>query len=244
MTRIKAALLHLGICLVAGAFLFSFFWYLLYPAPTFAAAGGIEIFLLLLLVDVVIGPLLTFVVFKVGKPSLKFDLATIGLIQLVALSYGVYVLFLGRPVFIANVSVRFDLIQANEVEPVDVEKSGAKLPIIGPKFVGTIRPDDPKERERLAFAGSSGLDYGHFPQHHQPLENMRDEILKNTQPISDLKKENPGDEEAIDRWLEQRGVKADEVIYQGLKARAKDMAVIMDAKTAKVIGIAPFKPWP
>jgi hypothetical protein len=61
------------------------------------------------------------------------------------------------------------------------------------------------------------------------IENMRDEIRKNAQPISDLKKHD---------------VTEDSVRFQGLKARAKDMTVIVDAKTAKVIGIAPFKPWP
>jgi hypothetical protein len=68
--------------------------------------------------------------------------------------------------------------------------------------------------------------------------------LKNAQSIVDLKKLNRGDEVAIDRWIERHGMKPDAVVFQGLKARSKDMAVIMDAKTAKVIGIAPFKPWP
>ncbi len=73
---------------------------------------------------------------------------------------------------------------------------------------------------------------------------MRDEILKNAQPISELKKLNPGEEAAIDKWLAKHGATEDSVRFQGLKARAKDMALIVDAKTAKVIGIAPFKPWP
>ena len=36
----------------------------------------------------VVGPLLTLIVFRAGKPGMKFDLAVIGLVQVAALAYG------------------------------------------------------------------------------------------------------------------------------------------------------------
>jgi hypothetical protein len=242
--RLHAATAHLCISAAVAFVLLVLMWSVWYRTPLFMAQGGLEIFLLLLVVDVTLGPLLTLIVFQPRKKNLKFDLAVIGTLQVIALFYGIYTLLAARPVYLAALGHRFDVVTANEVDDADIKAAVQSLPFWGPKWVGTKQAADPKERERILFSALGGADYGHFPQHHQPLENMRDEILKNAQPISDLKKENPGEEEAIDRWLEKRGVKADEVIYQGLKARAKDMAVIMDAKTAKVIGIAPFKPWP
>jgi hypothetical protein len=244
MSRFSASGLHLSVCIAVATLLLVLFWSVWYRAPLMDAAGGTQIFLMLLAVDVVLGPLLTLVVYKQEKKTLKFDLVTIGLLQIAALLYGVYTLLVARPVYVAALGHRFDLVHANEIDEKELLAAQKKLPRFGPQWTGTKTANDPKEKERVMFSALFGADYGHYPQHHQPLENMRDEILKNAQPISDLKKENPGDEEAIDRWLEKRGVKAEEVIYQGLKARAKDMAVIMDAKTAKVIGIAPFKPWP
>ena len=47
----------------------------------------------------------------------------------------------------------------------------------------------------------------------------------------------------ITAWLRDHGQTDRSMVFQGLKARAEDMAVILDAKTARVIGIAPFKPW-
>jgi hypothetical protein len=243
-SRWYASLIHLVVCAVVGAALFLLFWLVWYEAPLFSAIGGFDIFVMLLCIDIALGPLLTLIVFKSGKKSLKFDLAVIGIVQVAALCYGVFTLLVGRPVYVAALGPRFDVVTANEIDPKELETSGQSLPIWGPKWVGTKQAPDPKERERILFSALGGADYGHFPQHHQPIENMRDEILKNAQFIQELKKLNPNEEAAIDRWLEKRGVKADEVVFQGLKARAKDMAVIMDAKTAKVIGIAPFKPWP
>jgi hypothetical protein len=244
MTRYKAASFHLLLSVLAGSTTFALLWFVWYPSPLLEALGGIFIVLILLGVDVTLGPLLTLIVFKQGKRTLKVDLSVIAFLQIVALAYGCYTLWLGRPVYVAALGHRFDVVTVNEVDPSDLTTAMQSLPIWGPKWVGTRRTTDPKERDRILFSALGGADYGHFPQHHQPIENMRDEILKNAQPISDLKKLNPGEEAAIDHWLAKHGVKADEVVFQGLKARAKDMAVIMDAKTAKMIGIAPFKPWP
>ncbi len=244
MTRFKAAGIHLLVCVSVGLLLLAFFWFVWYPAPLFQALGGLEIFLLLLVVDVTLGPLLTLVVFKPSKKSLKFDLATIALVQVGGLIYGIHALYHGRPVYVAALGARFDVVTAQEIDPKELETAQQSYPMFGPKWVGTKQAEEPKERERILFSALGGADYGHFPQHHQPIENMRVTLLKEAESIAALKKQNPGKEATIDLWLAKRGLAPDDVVYQGLKARSKDMAVIMDAKTAKVIGIAPFKPWP
>ena len=84
---------------------------------------------------------------------------------------------------------------------------------------------------------------GYRQQYHAPLETMRDEILENAKPIADLRKRNLAQDAESTDWLRQHGYSDENAVFQGLKARARDIAVILDAKTAKVIGIAPFKPW-
>ncbi len=244
MSRLHAAFVHLLICVVAGALLFAFFWFQLYPAPLFNAVGGLEIFVMLLAIDVVLGPLMTLIVWKKDWKQLRKDLAVIALVQIAALGYGVYTLWIARPVYVAALGPRFDVVHATDIDAAEIKTSGKALPLFGPEWVGIKQATDPKERERVMFASLGGVDYGHFPQHHQPIENMRDELLKNAQPLAELKKLNPGDDGAIDRWIGRHGAKPEGVVFLGLKARTTDMAVMLDAKTAKVIGIAPFKPWP
>ena len=241
--RAAAATIHLAISAAIALTLLAAFWFIWYPAPLFRASGGTEIFMMLLGIDATLGPLMTLIVFKPRKKSLKFDLAVIGLVQAAALAYGVHVLLAGRPVYVASLGHRFDLIQANEIDPANLQVAGKTLPWFGPQWVGYKRPTDKQERDRLMFSSLGGVDYGHYAQHHAPLETMREEILKNSKSIADLRKLNSVRDSEITAWLRDHGQTDDSVIFQGLKARAEDMAVILDAKTAKVIGIAPFKPW-
>jgi hypothetical protein len=243
MSRLRAASVHLLICLAVGALLLALFWFVWYPWPLFEAVGGIEIFLMLLGIDVVLGPLLTLIVFKSGKNTLKFDLAVIGALQIAALGYGVFTLLSGRPVYVAALGHRFDVIQATEIDDKELEAAMQSLPRFGPRWVGVKSPTEKEERERVMFASLGGIDFGHFPQHHQPIENMKDEILKRAEYVYQLKKHNPGAESAIDEWLSSRGLKPDQVRFQGLKGRVKDFTVVLDGTTAKVLGVAPFRPW-
>ena len=74
MSRFRAAAVHIAICTIVGAILLGLFWFVWYPQPLFRAVGGQDIFLMLLAIDMVLGPMLTLVVFKSGKKSLKSDL--------------------------------------------------------------------------------------------------------------------------------------------------------------------------
>ncbi|POZ52729.1 hypothetical protein AADEFJLK_01336 [Methylovulum psychrotolerans] len=98
--RLTAAFVHF--CISASAFSLIFllmivFWY---PEPYFNVSGGWEGIKIVTGVDVVLGALLTFVVFSPTKPvrELVIDIGTIVVMQLTALFWGVYTLYDQRPV--------------------------------------------------------------------------------------------------------------------------------------------------
>jgi hypothetical protein len=239
MSRYRAAAIHFGICAVAATVIFVLFWFVWYPYPLAAAMGGTEILFVLLIVDVALGPLLTLIVFKPSKRTLRFDLATIGCVQAVALTYGLSVLLSGRPVYIAALGHRFDLVQASEVEDQHLRDAGVRLPWFGPVWTGTRAPDSKAERETIMFGGS---DLGTMPMYHVPLSEMQRELLMRAKPISQLKSLNPGRSDEINKWLADRGYTEDRARYQMLYARALSMAVVYDAVDAHIIGVAPFTP--
>ena len=89
---------HLGISLVIFvplSYLIVFEWY---PDFFFATDGGWQGIRIVALVDLVLGPTLTLVVFKAGKPGLKFDLTLIGIFQAICLVIGVYIVYAERPI--------------------------------------------------------------------------------------------------------------------------------------------------
>src|SRR5690606_29569303 len=100
--RARAFFYHLaGSLLWAMLALFLVFsaWY---PSPLHIATGVAGIFLLIIIVDVILGPLMTLVVFRPGKSrrALRFDLIVIITVQLLALAYGLVTVSQGRPVWI------------------------------------------------------------------------------------------------------------------------------------------------
>lgn len=132
MTRWRASLLHLGLSALVGlgfAALTRFVWY---PGPFFELSGAIGLLTILVPVDVLIGPLLTLIVFKSGKPSLRFDLTVIALLQASALMYGAWVIAEARPVYVVFFGNQLSVIRSTDL----AQNAPWKTPLHGPQWVG------------------------------------------------------------------------------------------------------------
>lgn len=242
MSRYTAAATHFALSVLVGTILLALFWFVWYPAPMLLAIGGHEIFLLILGIDVVLGPLLTLIVFRSGKKSLKFDLTVIALMQVGAMIYGVSVLLEGRPAYVAALGDKFQVVQAVEVTDANLEKAKTALPLFGPEWVGTKEPEGRYDTDAVRDVTEIGGGRGHFPQLHIPYQIMAQEVLQKSGPISALKTANPTKSADIDAWLKSRGYTDATAVYQPLTVRASQFALMLDAKDAKVIGISPFRP--
>ncbi len=101
--KLTAFGIHLGLSLLiflSLLFVILNYWY---PSPLFTTDGGWQVLRIVVLVDVVLGPLLTLVVYRKGKPRLKLDMALIILLQVGALAGGGWVTWKERPLFVALV---------------------------------------------------------------------------------------------------------------------------------------------
>src|SRR5690606_5910756 len=78
--------------------------------PLHIAVGVTQIYIIILIADLIIGPLLTFVVYKNDIKKLYFDLALILLIQISAFLYGMHAVAQGRPAWLVFVIDDFELV--------------------------------------------------------------------------------------------------------------------------------------
>ena len=110
----KAALLHLGLSLLAAAGVAWLVFGIWYPSPFHEVTGGRTLFLILMAVDVVCGPVLTFVLYNPSKSRAKWrlDVCLIVFTQLGALAYGLGQVASARPLFVALEGDRFRIVQA------------------------------------------------------------------------------------------------------------------------------------
>ncbi|MBT8435189.1 MAG: hypothetical protein KJN95_11020 [Gammaproteobacteria bacterium] len=102
ITKLKATGIHISLSLVVFIYLAYQIYYNWYPQPYFSIDGGWQGIRLVAGVDLVLGPLLTFLIFDLRKSrkEILFDLMTIVTIQFGALAYGIYATYSQRPVAI------------------------------------------------------------------------------------------------------------------------------------------------
>ena len=247
MSRWKAASIHLAISAVIGLLIAALLFGLWYPPPYFRVAGATTLILVLLGVDLVLGPLLTLVVFRSGKPSLRFDLTVIALLQAGALLYGLGVIAQARPVFIVGVVDRFSLVAANQLDPADLTKARfpqfASLSWTGPRWAIAQRPEDSTERSDIMFSALEGKDLDKYPRHYVPYAEGVTELLARAQTLRSLTQRHPDYTARIQDWLQDSKRSEKEVIWLPLDARNGSLTVLLSAESGEVLGTLPVDPW-
>jgi len=247
MTRWKAAAVHLGISACIGIGAAALIFGVWYPPPYSHAVGADQLVLLLLGVDVVLGPLLTLVVFKSGKKSLKFDLTVIALMQACAFFYGMSVVVRARPAFIVGRVDRFVIVSANDLENDDLKKATKSEfrspPWTGPKIVGALLPTDIKQLNTVKFSSIAGKDLEKFPQFYVDYERAAPDLLKVAKPLDDLRKTRPKSVVDIDAFLNRHGLQENSVVWLPLDARLANMTMLLDRASGRPLGALSFDPW-
>jgi hypothetical protein len=240
MSRWQASGLNLLVSAVVAAAVLAGMLFAWYPSPLFEAEGGMRLVLILVAVNVVIGPLITLIIYKPGKWGLKFDLWAIPILQLAALLYGGYVVFQARPVFLVLVKDQFELVSAVDLQAAWLEEARRPefrtLPVTGPALVAFDMPADDKERQDIVFSAIfAGRDAQHYPKYFVPYLERAHTLLAGAQPIELVRTQAPGTARVIDAYLRSSGRMEADVRYYPMRTRHDWVAVLVDAKSGEVV---------
>jgi hypothetical protein len=244
LARAKAAAWHFAICAAIAicVTLPIVFW--LYPTPFFQAAGGLHLLGMILAIDVVLGPTLTFLIFDTRKASLKKDLGVIALIQVLALVYGLYATALSRPIFMTFVVDRFEMVSAASVDLEELKKAppGFRETRWGhPQMAYAEQPTDPEERSVILFAAvKKGIDLVQMFRYYRPLEQGKPKMASRARPLAELSQFN--DPKAVQDVLAKVGRDRD-LGYLPMQGKRRDLTVIVDRKTGDLVEVVDLRPW-
>ena len=245
MTRWRAAGIHLMLSIAIGCSLVALMLLVWYPWPLFTIADGSGLVMILLGVDVVLGPLITLVIFKSGKKGLKFDLAVIAMLQLAALAYGVHAVYVVRPVYMVFNVDRFSLVAAVDLDPKDVaavkREEFKRLPLDGPRYVAAPQPADSAQRNRILEFALAGKDIQLFPQQYVPYEQEARNALRRARQVDVLMQRDA--DRKIEKYLASAGRTKESVRFLPLRARTTDGVVLLDATTGTPLKIVHVDPW-
>lgn len=223
---------HLISSIFIGTLLVALVFFVWFPHPLASAEGVIHIFLLLLAIDIILGPLLSLLVYKEGKKSLKIDLAIIIIIQVVALCYGMYAIAKSRPVWIVQNGEVFQLVRANSI--LDVDQRDAK-----PKF-----RKNSWTKPQWAAVDDTNKKYWSYgepilvPNLYVDISNASLRIQKNARPLDELN--NFNNVHSVDLELQKNpGSNA----WMPLRTADLSLVVLIDKDKGAVINIVNLKPW-
>lgn len=176
--KCRAALIHLGLSAIVAAMVATVIFGLWFPWPYRVLAGGTGLFLLVAGVDIVIGPLLTFIVFKRSKPrgELKRDLSLVIVLQIAALAYGAWTMAEARPTHLVFEVDLFRVISAadlSEESMVDAPQALRSLPWTGPILIAAIPPREASAQYESIMRGMAGQHLAARPRYWLPYDTQR-----------------------------------------------------------------------
>lgn len=238
--KLRAASIHLLISLFLALICFLLVYLVWYPNPLVKVTGVGGLFLMMLVIDLILGPAFTFIVYKKFKRTLKLDLCVIAIIQLSAMIYGVYVMYEGRPVWIAFAGDRFELVKANDLVDSDVNyDSNITNLSFGPKYIFVDMKLAPTQKLDMMLKEAQ---YGISPiqrmEYYKTFELATLEIRKHAQPLSILNEYNNSYQ--VKTVLSQY---PQATAWLPLKANVVDMVVLINQKHDEVIKIVDLRPW-
>jgi hypothetical protein len=247
MSRWKAAAIHISISALIGLAAATLIFGIWYPPPYSHAAGADKLVLLLLGVDLVLGPLLTLIVFRAGKWGMRFDLIVIAIAQACAFLYGTSVVVRARPAFVvANVD-RFTLVAANDIDDADYAKATRpefrSAPWTGPRIIGALPPTDIEERNKLVLAGPGGKDIASMPQYFVDYKDAAKDLLKKANSIDVLTRKHADASATIDNWLKEHQRTPADVVWVPLNARRAALTMLLDRSSGEPLDALAINPW-
>lgn len=237
--RVRAGCIHLVLSLTVAGLVAGLVFGLWFPGAYRDFAGGTHLLLLVMVVDVALGPLLTFAVYdrRKGPSHLRRDVATIAVLQLAALSYGLYTVYLARPVALVFEQDRFRVIAAVDVLEGELHQALPglrKLSLSGPRLIAVRKSTPGAERSHsLVTAVMDGVDTSQRPTFWIPYgPDEQRAARQRARPLAALLQQYPAERESIQDTLRAMGMaKEGEAWFLPVRAKKDAVAVLNDDGT-------------
>jgi hypothetical protein len=246
----QAGLKHFIASVFVAMIVATLVFHLWYPSPYNQVAGGLDLFTLVVLVDMVCGPLLTIVIFNPLKPKKELirDICLVVLIQLAALMYGLYSLSAARPIWMAFEGNRFRIVSLPDIDLKSLDQAPKELrslSLTGPRMVGVrlVEPTDPTFLESVELS-MRGMHAAFRPSRWVSYESQVDEIIKGAKPLSNLIERYPAKRDEILKSTKKTGLSIDSLGYWPLDANKRnDWVVIVNLNNGMPENYLPIDGW-
>ncbi len=220
--------------------------FLWFPGAYFSISGITKLFLVLVAVNLIVGPGLSTLVYKPGKKGLIFDLIVIACIEIAILGWAMLEMLERRPAYAVFAVDRFEAVTGSEVDIQALQYSElAVRPMNTPRLIYAELPTDADVMSRLldetVFEGMPDID--RRPEFWKPYAQGMSFIKRAAKPLSELLSTSGVRADAIKQWLAQQELPVDAYLYLPMRGRAADGMVILHADIGYPVDILAVDPW-
>jgi hypothetical protein len=194
--KIRAFFIHFGLSAtiaLAASGIIIISWY---PSIFLHISDGLKIILLIAAVDVVLGPIVSLIIFstKKDKKALFLDYTIVGALQFIALGYGLWTAYESRPQFLVFEYKNFYVVHASDLGVQATAVSHfKKQPQVHGIHIASLRPprsgDEQLEIINKSLGGTTealqtelwqpyDLAIADVKAHCRPLENIKNPIAR------------------------------------------------------------------
>jgi|GEM_PF-1318539 len=230
--RFTAASLHFGISISIFILMVLILKNIWYPGIYFDTEGGVQGIKIVAGIDVVLGPLLTLIVFNPKKTTreLTVDIGMIATVQIIALLWGVYTLHNQRPVATVFWGKSFMTVPAEALD--DQDYNIENLRAFSDATPALIYAENPANLADLKKMRDLILT-NRLPPHHQtwlyrPLKDHFSEIKPQQLSIDDMLAKHPDVKNQLLPILQKYNKKIHEVLTFLLQSKYRNGVLIFD----------------
>ena len=244
--RFVAFAIHLTLSLLVFSTLVTMMLVYWFPGDLFFMDGGWEGLKLVAMVDLVLGPALTLILFKKGKPGLMLDMGLIALLQIAALSYGFYTTYHERTLAVVFADSEFAAVSARDIETAD--KTLADLGVDTQPLPNStafqvplyITPAPENYGQYLADVFNGYPAAKERSDQYAAVSNHRDEMQ--AQQLTRDTLETAGSLGAVEQALAKQNKTLDDVEVYTFSARYADGYALFSPSDEKIIDFVSFTP--
>lgn len=240
ITRTKAFVSHLIFSLAILAVLLHLLTQHWYPGVFFHIDGGWDGLKIVLGCDIVLGPVLTLVVFKPHKKNLWFDLICIFIIQMSALTAGTWIVYKERPIALVYEQDRFFSLTRSNYTYIKLPVPDlSKFPGSSPKKIFVNLPTDPTNRQALLdqYKASKKLARTDINL-YQPLSPNWPQVIKSGGiTVDEMIKHFPNNKNEINDWLQSNKRASEDTFLIPISAASTWRFLYVDRTKPEILGI-------
>jgi len=245
--KFLAFAIHFSVTAAVGACAAALIFLVWFPHPFATMIGGTDLFMLLVGCDLVLGPLLSLVVYNSRKSrrALAIDYTVIGLVQLATVFYGIYVVAGTRPVAVAFSKDRFEIVSARDISEAELTAARSPeyriLPLTGPRYVN-VKISAADYQDAL-FEALKGNEEHQRPKFYQPFGTALEQIRQRAGKVSDLEKKFPKYAPALESAVRESGLEPQFAHWLPVRHRAGFWTAIIDESTGRPLSYAAVDPY-